>query len=87
MDMVSVGQQAVSFFNHVGGERLARSSAEAEATKAANHTTDSADACSIAGSSPGSSALANLDGGNNRALCVSYYHGKNHEREGDQNRA
>jgi hypothetical protein len=75
MDMVPVGQEAVSFFNHVGGEGLARDPAETRATKAANDATERA----IASTSAYASALANLDGRNNSALSMSYYHGKNHE--------
>jgi hypothetical protein len=86
MDMVSVGQETVGLFNHVGGEGVARRSADSGANKAANDTTsDGANAatCPIASAS----ALANLDGRDDGALSMSYNRGKNHERERDQNRA
>jgi hypothetical protein len=85
-DMVSIGQQAVGFFNHVGGEGLARSCPHTGA-KAANDTGDNADSRSITIASSGASTLANLDGRNDRALSVSYYNSKNDERERGQNRA
>jgi hypothetical protein len=44
-------------------------------------------AAPVASASAYASALANLDGRNNSALSMSYYHGKNHERERGQNRA
>src|SRR5579864_4304905 len=85
MDMVSVGEEAISFINHVGGEGLAWNSADTGAKNAANHTTGNAAAGSTANS--GASALANLGRRNNSALSMSYYRGKNHERERGQNRA
>jgi hypothetical protein len=59
MDMVSISQETVTFFYYVGGEGLARSSADAGANKTANHTANGADARSIA--SACAFALANLD--------------------------
>jgi hypothetical protein len=70
MDMISVGQEPIGFFNHVGGEGLAWRSADSGANKAANDTTrvgTHASTCPIASAS----ALANLDGGNNGALSMS----------------
>ncbi len=84
-NMVPIGQQAVGFFNHVGGEGLARGSAEAgaRANKTANDTT----ARAVASPGSGASALADLDGRNDSALSMSYCDGKNHERERGENRA